>query len=128
MGRSSQRKGRDAELELCRILRAQGIPAEPGQAVSYGSTPDIVGVPGLHVEVKRRENVNLSAALTQAQQDAERFGDGLPAVFHRRNREGWRVTMMLQDWLTLYKRAFSGENGRAEPAETANKIRDLHPF
>lgn len=28
---------------------------------------------------------------------------GLPAVFHRRNREPWRVTMELPDWLELYR-------------------------
>ena len=105
MGKSSQAKGRRAELELVRILQSYGIPAEPGDPVSYGSTPDVVGVPGVHVEVKRREDVNLSAALYQAKQDAERFGNGLPAVFHRRNREGWRVTMTLEAWLDLYKRA-----------------------
>lgn len=103
MGAKSQRKGRAGELELVRVLRGYGIPAEPGQAVSYGSTPDITGVPGIHCEVKRRENVNLSAALEQARRDAEKFGDGLPAVFHRRNREGWRVTMELPDWVALYR-------------------------
>ena len=103
MGKSSQAKGRHAELELVRILQENGIPAEPGQAVSYGCTPDITGVKGIHVEVKRRENVNLSAALEQAQRDATRFGDGLPSVFHRKNREGWRVTMPLSAWLELYK-------------------------
>ena len=103
MGAKSQRKGRAAELELTRLLQSHGIPAEPGKAVSYGSTPDITGVPGIHVEVKRRENVNLSAALTQAAEDAERFGDGLPAVFHRGNRQSWRVTMELSSWLELYR-------------------------
>ena len=39
----------------------------------------------------------------EAERDAQRFGDGLPAVFHRRNREGWRVTMALPDWLELYR-------------------------
>lgn len=102
-GRSSQAKGRRAEIELCRALQGYGIPAEPGVAVSYGSTPDVTGVSGIHCEIKRRENVNLSAALEQARRDAERFGDGLPAVFHRRNREGWRVTMALPDWLELYR-------------------------
>ncbi len=39
---------------------------------------------------------------------ARSYGDvpdltGLPAVFHRRNREGWRVTMDLPDWLELYR-------------------------
>lgn len=103
MGVTSQRKGRKAEIELVHILQGQGIPAEPGQAVSYGATPDIVGVAGIHVEVKRRENVNLSAALAQAEVDSQKFGDGLPAVFHRKNREGWRVTMPLSAWLKLYK-------------------------
>lgn len=102
MGKSSQAKGRHGELELVRVLQENGIPAEPGQAVSYGSTPDITGVKGIHVEVKRRENVNLSAALAQAEADSQKFGDGLPAVFHRKNREGWRVTMPLSAWLELY--------------------------
>ena len=115
MGKSSQVKGRRAELELVRLFQSHGIPAEPGQAVSYGATPDIVGVDGVHVEVKRQENVNLSAALEQSQQDAERFGDGLPAVFHRKNREGWRVTMPITAWLKIYKRAFPGDFGRFEP-------------
>lgn len=102
MGKSSQSKGRRAELELVRVLQANGIPAEPGQAVSYGSTPDITGISGIHAEVKRRENVNLSAALAQAEADSRKFCDGLPCVFHRKNREGWRVTMPLSAWLELY--------------------------
>lgn len=101
-GRSSQRKGRTAELELSRILQDYGYPVEAGRAQNYGGEPDVSGLPGVHIEVKRRENTNLSAALEQAQRDAARFG-GLPAVFHRRNRENWRVTMALQDWLELYR-------------------------
>ena len=101
-GRSSQRKGRAAELELSRIFQGYGYPVEAGRAMSYGEVPDLSGLPGIHIEVKRRENVNLSAALEQAKRDAVRFG-GLPAVFHRRNREGWRVTMELPDWLKLYR-------------------------
>ena len=104
-GRSSQRKGRAAELELVRLLRAQGIPAEPGKPVSFGETPDITGIRGIHAEIKRRENVNLSAALAQAAADSVKFGDGLPVVFHRRNRETWRATMALEDWLALYEAA-----------------------
>lgn len=42
--------------------------------------------------------------MEQARRDAERFGDGLPAVFHRRSREGWRVTMALPDWLEVYRK------------------------
>lgn len=102
-GKSSQRKGASGERELAALLREYGYDIRRGGSLSFGETPDLSGLPGVHVEVKRRENVNLSAALEQARRDAQRFGDGLPAVFHRRNREPWRVTMRLEDWLTLYR-------------------------
>ena len=55
--------------------------------------------------------MRLSEAVQQAVRDAERFGDGLPAVFHRRNCEGWLVTMPLEGWLKLYE---GGSNGGRE--------------
>ena len=104
MGRKSQHKGRAGELELSRILRGYGYQVEPGQAVSYGATPDITGLPGIHIECKRCEQVRLSEWMAQAERDSKRFRDGLPAVFHRRSREGWRVTMNLADFMRLYDR------------------------
>lgn len=103
MGATSQKKGRRAELELSKILQGHGYNVRPGEPVSYGAEPDLVGLKNIHIEVKRRENVNLSAALAQAEEDAKKFGDGLPTVFHRKSREGWRVTMPLSAWLELYK-------------------------
>lgn len=102
MGKASQRKGRTGELELCRILQARGIPAEPGKPVSFGETPDVVGIPGIHAEVKRVERLNVPEAMAQAVRDSARFQDGTPALFHRRNRSPWLVTMRLEDWLKLY--------------------------
>lgn len=102
MGKSQQRKGRGGEIELAKIFQSCGYPVQPGQAVSYGSTPDLVGLPGVHIECKRVERLNVSAAMEQAAQDAEKFQDGVPAVFHRRNREKWLVTMRLSDWLKMY--------------------------
>lgn len=104
-GRTSQLKGRSGELEICRILQAHGVPAEPGQAVSYGATPDITGVDGIHCEVKRVERLNVPEAMAQAVRDSEKFADGVPVLFHRRNRQEWLCTMRLSDWLSLYKRA-----------------------
>lgn len=103
MGARSQRKGRAAELELSRILQGHGYGVEPGRALSYGKTPDLTGLPGVHIECKRAETQRMSEWMAQARRDADRFGDGLPAVFHRRNREGWQVTMELPDWLELYR-------------------------
>lgn len=105
MGRASQRKGRAGELELARLLRGYGYDVQPGQAVSYGATPDLVGLSGVHIECKRNERLNVPEAMAQAVRDADRFRDGAPAVFHRRNRSGWLVTMRLSDWIELYKTA-----------------------
>ena len=103
MGRSSQRKGRGGELELVRILNENGISAAPGMAESHGREPDVKGVPGVHVECKRVERLNVPEAMKQAIRDSEKFLDGTPTLFHRRNREPWLVTMLLSDWLRLYK-------------------------
>lgn len=48
------------------------------------------------------ERLNITQAMEQAERDAERFQDGVPTVFHRRNREPWLVTMRLTDWLDLF--------------------------
>ena len=99
MGRASQRKGRAGELELAQLLQGYGYDVQPGQAVSYGATPDLVGLSGVHIECKRNERLNVPEAMAQAVRDADRFRDGAPAVFHRRNRSGWLVTMRLPDWM-----------------------------
>ena len=104
MGRVSQRKGRTWELELARLLRGYGYDVQPGQAVSYGATPDLVGLSGVHIECKRNERLNVPEAMAQAVRDADRFRDGAPAVFHRRNRSGWLVTMRLPDWMKMYQK------------------------
>lgn len=68
------------------------------------------GLPGIHMEVKRVERLNVSEAMKQAVRDAERFNDGAPAVFHRRSREPWLVTMKLEDWLDIFGK---GKRGNA---------------
>lgn len=117
-GRSSQKKGRGGELEICRIFQAHGIPAEPGQAVSYGSTPDVTGIPGVHPEIKRVERLNVSEAMAQAVRDSEKFKDGMPVLFHRRNRQGWLCTMRLEDWLSLYQRQNTAKTGGEHDFDT----------
>ena len=41
-----------------------------------------MGLLGVHIEVKRVERLNILEAMTQAIRDADRFQDGVPAVFH----------------------------------------------
>ena len=104
MGKSSQRKGADGERELAAVLREYGYVIERGGSLSFGEIPDLVGLPDIHIEVKRVERLNVPEAMKQAERDSTRFHDGAPTVFHRRNREPWLVTMRLSDWIELYKR------------------------
>ena len=105
MGKSSQRKGAAGERELAAILQNYGYDAERGGSMTFGSVSDVVGLPGIHIEVKRVERLNVPEAMHQAKRDAERFEDGIPALFHRRNREPWLVTLGLDDFMHLYQQS-----------------------
>lgn len=102
-GRTSQRKGASGERELAALLREHGYEIKRGGSLSFGEVPDLVGLPGVHIEVKRVERLNVGEAMNQAIRDADRFHDGVPALFHRRNRQPWLVTMRLEDWMGLYR-------------------------
>lgn len=108
MGRKSQRKGAEGERELAQILTDYGHDVQRGGSQTYGTVPDLTGLKGIHIEVKRCEQLNLHAAVRQSEGDAERFRDGLPAVFHRKNRTAWLVTMPLAAWMTLYEKGQDG--------------------
>jgi Holliday junction resolvase len=103
MGISSQRKGADGERELAAVLREYGYDMERGGSLSFGEVPDLVGLPGVHIECKRVERLNVPAAMQQAVKDSQRFRDGMPALFHRRNRQPWLVTIRLEDFMQLYQ-------------------------
>lgn len=104
MGRMQQRKGAEGERELAQILNAYGYDTQRGGSQTYGTVPDLTGMDGIHIECKRCEQLNLHAAVKQSEADAARFSDGLPAVFHRKNRTQWLVTMPLAAWITLYEK------------------------
>lgn len=102
-GKASQRKGAEGERELAALLRAQGYDVQRGGSLSFGEQPDLYGLPGVHIECKRCEQLRLIEWMAQARRDSQRFGDGVPALFHRRSRAPWLVTMELTDWLKFYK-------------------------
>ena len=99
-GRSSQRKGAEGERELAALLRGYGYIVTRGGSLSFGEVPDLTGLPGIHIEVKRVEDLRLRKALQQASRDA-RAGE-IPVVMHRRNREPWQVSMYLQNFQKMY--------------------------
>lgn len=101
-GKQSQRKGADGERELAQVLRKHSYDCARGGLLSFGEKPDLSGLPGIHIEVKRVEKLNVVEAMEQSIRDSERMQDGVPTLFHRRNRKPWLVTMRLSDWLELY--------------------------
>lgn len=99
---NSRQKGKRGELEAARVLREYGYDCRRGQQYSGANgDADVVGLPGIHIEVKRRERLDLYAAVDQAKRD--RKEDELPAVFHRKNNCDWLVTMPLDAWMEIYR-------------------------
>lgn len=101
MGKSEREKGARGERELANLLRDQyGYETRRGMVFLHQS--DMIGLPGIHPEVKRVERLNIWEAMKQAVIEAAKRQDGIPAVFHRKNRSEWLVTMRLEDWIDLY--------------------------
>lgn len=100
---NSRAKGQRGELELCAVLRAAGYEARRAQQYCGVAGDEDVKhtVPGLHIECKRVEALNVLEAYRQAVADAE-LGK-LPVVMHKKNRAPWLVTLSLDDFLALMK-------------------------
>lgn len=106
IGKSSKARGKRGELSLVHALRDAGF-TEARRTAQYcgkAGTSDVVGIEGLHVEVKNQERLNIWSALSQSQRDTEADGKGdIPAVFFKRNRSGWYVALPLPNFIKLYK-------------------------
>lgn len=99
---NSNAKGKKGERELSNMLKGYGYYCRRGQQYcGNNGDADVVGLPGVHIECKRVESLNLSKAMKQSVDDAKE-GE-IPVVMHRKNREKWLVTMSLDDWMKLYK-------------------------
>lgn len=104
---NSKQKGARAERLLSHALNAlladEGIVTR--RTAQYcgktGEASDLVGIPGIHIESKHQERLNIYDAIDQAKRDARK--DELPCVFHKKNRKEWLVTMPLIEWIKLFK-------------------------
>ena len=107
---NSKQKGKRGELELSHYLISKGFDAHRGvQYKGSPDSPDVVGLKGIHIECKRVEALNIEKAMLQAKHDAG--DDEIPVVMHRKNREGWKVTMDIDDWLNFYARWSDDSDG-----------------
>lgn len=100
-GKRSREKGKRGEREIASLLREYGYDARRGVQYKGGQdSPDVIGLPGTHIEVKRTERLNLYDALSQSKADA---GDDMPIVVHRKNNAEWVVIQPLSDWINLFR-------------------------
>jgi hypothetical protein len=61
---------------------------------------DIQGVPAIHIECKRQEQTRLSEWFEHEQHKA----NGKPlAIIHKKSRAPIMVTMLLNDWIELFR-------------------------
>lgn len=101
-GKSSRDKGKRGERELAKVLRSYGYDTKRGQQYcGVNGDADVIGLPGIHIECKRVERLNLYDAMAQSMSDA-RSGE-MPVVMHRKNNCEWLVTLSLDDFMKLYK-------------------------
>ena len=98
---NSRDKGKRNELLVAHFFQKYGFDARRGQQFSgiHGDA-DVVGVPYLHLEVKAVQKLNLDKAMEQSERDA-REGE-IPVVVHRKDRQDWRITLSLSDFMKFY--------------------------
>lgn len=107
MGKLSREKGKRGEREFAAILRSLGYDGARRTAQYCGKTgeaDDVIGVDGLHIEVKRCETTKIPEWMGQATRDCIDT-ENIPVVAHRRSREQWLVTLPAIDFFQIYKEA-----------------------
>lgn len=109
---NSKAKGKRGELKWAKFCREHGY--EVRRTAQYcgntGDASDCVGLPRIHIEVKRTERLNLYDAMAQATHDS--MGKNIPIVAHRRNRSEWLVIQRAVDWFDMY-RTWEAGNGNS---------------
>lgn len=98
---NSLRKGKRGELEWVQFLKENGFDCRRGRQYNGIEGEDVVGLPGIHQEVKRVEKLKIHDAISQSIQDAK--NDDIPIVAHRKNRAKWLVTLQAEDFVRMYK-------------------------
>lgn len=103
MAINSRQKGARGERELANILKNEyGFDCRRGQQYcGANGDADVVGLPGVHIECKRVEKLNIDDALDQATRDKK--DNEIPIVFHRKDHKKWKVTLSLDDFMHFYK-------------------------
>ena len=109
---NSKEKGARFERWLANYFKEYGYDTR--RTAQYcgntGDASDVVGLPGIHIEAKHQETMQLYKWMEQAERDAK-GNKRVPVVFHKKNNAEVLVTMRLDDWMVLYGK---GNKSKAE--------------
>ena len=119
MAINSKQKGKRGELEVAAILRNAGFKdaRRSQQFAGMNGDADVVGLPGVHLEVKRNERLNIYEAWEQSRSDSK--GMEIPWVVHRKNNKPWLCTMGFEEAILLYRLA-GLDNGETKQEDIPN--------
>lgn len=104
---NSRDKGKRAERAMVKEYQKLGFKATRTAPLQAGGghegAADVGGVPGIHIEVKHVEALNIWKALEQSERDC---AEGSIATVHfKRNRTGWYVALSFSDFAGLLEEA-----------------------
>lgn len=107
MGKMSKEKGKRGEREVANILKEHGYDAHRGQQFhGGGDSPDVVGLPGFHIEVKYTQRFMPYDALEQAENDSKDTGNTPIVVYRKAAEKGfkkpeWLAVLKFEDFLRI---------------------------
>ena len=111
MAINSKQKGARFERQLASLFREFGYTDSRRTAQYCGNTgdaSDVVGLPGIHVEAKHQERMQLYEWMEQAKRDSKGTGN-IPAVFHKKNNHEILVTLHFDDFMSIYLEYEAGQ-------------------
>lgn len=112
---NSNQKGKEGERELARLLKQYGYACRRGQQYCGAQgDADVIGLPGVHIECKRVEKLDLEKAMQQAVSDARNLE--IPVVMYRKNYEKWKAAIMLKHLVWMISKGdwyYSGDEADA---------------
>ena len=127
-GRGAKQKGDKYERDLANYCNEQcGLSSHRTPRSGGGrkeALADLLGTPGIAIEAKRVEKVNINDFMQQA---VKNCGQDLPVVITRRSKqtlENSYVFMRLHEWMALY-RAFLSQQGYAPSTQPRETDQDL---
>jgi hypothetical protein len=127
---NSKNKGAVGEREAAKVLTDMfGVECKRGVQYQGGpDSPDVTGLPGVHVEVKRVQNFSVKGTIDQIEKDR---GDKPALIMHRRNNAPWLAIVPMDQLIDLINALYPIINPTVtttQPAHDAVTYPDINEY